>query len=75
MGTTPIFHRVLSFGQTRGLAFGQYGEASPDVHALLTNDVIAAGRMVEQLWHKLGARRAKEARSFIVASLRRRLVF
>ena len=23
-------------GQTRGLAFGAYGEASPDVHALLT---------------------------------------
>ena len=69
-GTTPILDRLQSFGQTRGLVFGQYGEASPDVHALLA---IAAGRMAEQQWRELGARRAEEARSFIVASLRRRL--
>ena len=35
-GTNPILDRLRSFGQTRGLAFGAYGEASPDVHALLT---------------------------------------
>jgi hypothetical protein len=39
---------------------GAYGEASPDVHALLT---VAAD----------GARTQEEARSFIVSSLRRRL--
>ena len=36
-GTNPILDRLRSFGQTRGLAFGAYGEASPDVHALLTS--------------------------------------
>ena len=35
-GENPILDRLRSFGQTRGLAFGAYGEASPDVHALLT---------------------------------------
>ena len=59
-GTNPILDRLRSFGQTRGLAFGAYGEASPDVHALLT---VAAD----------GARTQEEARSFIVSSLRRRL--
>ena len=29
-GTNPILDRLRSFGQTRGLAFGAYGEASPD---------------------------------------------
>ena len=28
-GTNPILDRLRSFGQTRGLAFGAYGEASP----------------------------------------------
>ena len=41
------------------LEFGQYGEASPDVHGLLT---IAARRMAEQEWHELGARRAEKTR-------------
>ena len=55
---------------THGLAFGAYGEASPNVHALLT--VVADGLAARQ-WRDMGARTQEEARSFIVSSLRRRL--
>ena len=71
-GTNPILDRLRSFGQTRGLAFGAYGEASPDVHALLTvaADGLAARPAVAR---RMGARTQEEARSFVVSSLRRRL--
>ena len=69
-GTNPILDRLRSFGQTRGLAFGAYGEASPDVHALLT---VAADGLAARQWRDMGARTLEEARSFIVSSLRRRL--
>ena len=49
-GTNPILDRLRSFGQTRGLAFGAYGEASPDVHALLT---VAADGLAAQ-WRDMG---------------------
>ena len=68
--TNPILDRLRSFGQTRGLAFGAYGEASPDVHALLT---VAADGLAARQWRDMGARTQEEARSFIVSSLRRRL--
>ena len=68
--TSPILDRLRSFGQTRGLVFGAYGEASPDVHALLT---VAADGLAERQWRDMGARTQEEARSFIVSSLRRRL--
>ena len=35
-GTTPTADRLGTFTRVRGLVFGQYGEASPDVHSLLT---------------------------------------
>ena len=69
-GINPILDRLRSFGQTRGLAFGAYGEASPDVHALLT---VAADGLAARQWRDMGARTQEEARSFIVSSLRRRL--
>ena len=69
-GTNPILDRLRSFGQTRGLAFGAYGEASPDVHALLT---VAADGLAARQWRDMGARTQEEGRSFIVSSLRRRL--
>ena len=69
-GTSPILDRLRSFGQTRGLVFGAYGEASPDVHALLT---VAADGLAARQWRDMGARTQEEARSFIVSSLRRRL--
>ena len=66
--TNPILDRLLrSFGQTRGLAFGAYGEVSPDVHA------VAADGLAARQWRDMGARTQEEARSFIVSSLRRRL--
>ena len=68
-GTNPILDRLRSFGQTRGLAFGAYGEASPDVHALLT---VAADGLAARQWRDMGARTQEEARSFIVSSLVRR---
>ena len=67
--TNPILDRLRSFGQTRGLAFGAYGEASPDVHALLA---VAADWLAARQWRDMGARTPEEARSFIVSSLRRR---
>ena len=68
--TSPILDRLRSFGQTRGLVFGAYGEASPDVHALLT---VAADGLAARQWGDMGARTQEEARSFIISSLRRRL--
>ena len=69
-GTNPILDRLRSFGQTRGLTFGAYGEASPAVHALLS---VAADGLAARQWRDMGARTQEEARSFIVSSLRRRL--
>ena len=57
-------------GETRGLVFGAYGEASADVHDLLS---ISADRIVERQWQLAGARSASELRSFIVSTLRRRM--
>ncbi len=69
-GTSPILDRLRSFGQTRGLVFGQYGEASSDVHALLS---VAADGLAGRQWKDMGARTQEEARSFIMSSLRKRL--
>ena len=51
--TNPILDRLRSFGQTRGLAFRAYGEASPDVHALLTVAADGARTQEEALVHRL----------------------
>ena len=69
-GTQPVVARLRSFTRVRGLVFGNYSEASPDVHSLLT---IAAEAMAQRRWQSMGARSAEEARSFIVSALRRRL--
>ena len=50
--------------------FGHYGEASEDVHSLLS---IAADKLSAKRWRTLGARSAAEARSFFVNLVRRRL--
>ena len=64
-------HALRGKDTPRGLAFGAYGEASPDVHALLT---VAADGLAARQWRDMGARTQEEARSFIVlSSLRRRL--
>ena len=69
-GTTPIQDRLRSFSQVRALVFGQYGEASADVHHLLAE---AATRMARSEWRRWGARSMAEARAFFIASLRRQL--
>ena len=54
----------------RPLVFGQYGEASPDVHATVARAAeVVAGRE----WARLGARSEAEARAFFAQSYRRRL--
>ena len=69
-GTTPILDRLRSFTRVRGLAFGQYGEVSDDVHALLSH---AADGHASRHWREFGCRSPEEARSIFVALLRRRL--
>ena len=69
-GATPVEDRLGSLGDVRGLVFGQYGETSPDVDALLS---AAADGVARRIWLRYGARSQSEARSFAVASIRRRL--
>ena len=57
-----------SFGQVRALVFGQYAEASDDVHELLE---IAARRLADQRWRSLGARTAQEAYGIYLSRFRR----
>ena len=69
-GTTPILDRIRGFTRARALVFGNYSEASPDVHHCIA---AAAAEAAKRNWRELGARRAEEAKSFYVASFRRRL--
>jgi hypothetical protein len=69
-GTQPILQRLQSFGRTRGLIYGAYGEASADVHALLS---MAAEAQAEQLWRAAGARTASEMRAILISRMRRRV--
>ena len=69
-GQQPILQRLESFGRTRGLIFGAYGEASADVHDLIA---IAATAQADQQWRETGARTATELRAFLISRLRRRL--
>ena len=69
-GGTPIASRLLSYTPTRALVFGQYAEASPDVHSLI--EVIARRQAAAQ-WRRYGARTETEAYGFFVAALRRRV--
>ena len=69
-GTAPVLDRHRSFTRVRGLVFGQYGEASSDVHALLS---LAAEGHASRHWRELGCRSREEARSIYAALLRRRL--
>jgi hypothetical protein len=68
--TTPIADRLASFTAPRALVFGQYCEASTDVHALLD---LAATASAQARWRLLGARNMQEARGYIITAYRRRL--
>ena len=52
--------------RARAPQVGAYGEASPDLHPLLT---VAADGLAARQWRDMGARTQEEARSFIVSSL------
>ena len=69
-GQSPILQRLQSFGRTRGLVFGAYGEASADVHDLLS---LAATAQAEHLWRESGARSAAEMRALLIGRARRRV--
>ena len=51
---------VQSYGTIRGLVFGAYAEASPDVHCLLECTATHEARL---RWEEMGARRYQEARA------------
>ena len=67
---TPIADRLASFTQVRGLVFGSFAEASPDVHAIID---LCARALARKHWRSSGARSEKEARSVWVACCRRRI--
>ena len=69
-GAQPFMQRLQSFGPVRGLAAGQYGEVSPDVHSLVA---VCAESIASRRWRELGARSAKEACGFVTAAVKRRL--
>ena len=55
---TPVYDRLLSFGQVRCLVFGAYGEGSPDVHHFLR---AAAQQRAARSWRRHGSRTQSEA--------------
>ena len=69
-GTTPVEDRLRWFTDTRGLIFGAYGEASADVHDLLTE---ASVQEAQRLWRLMGARSMSEMRGFVISRMRRRV--
>ena len=68
VAATPILDHLRSFTQVRGLVFGAYAEASPDVHEFID---ICAERMSQRAWRGLGARSASEAKSYFASRMRR----
>ena len=67
---TPIETRLSSYTPVRALVFGQYAEASQDVHTLLQ---YLARRRAQSHWRRYGARTEEEAYGFFIAALRRRV--
>ena len=65
-----VLDRLRALGPVRPLVFGQYGEASPDVHAVIG---LAAGEAARGDWARMGARTESEARAFFLQSFRRRI--
>ena len=64
----PVLSALRAYTPVRGLVFGAYGEASPDVHSLL---YAAADQAARTQWARLGARSHAEAHGSFVVSLRR----
>ncbi len=59
-GATPCADKLRSFGQVRGYVFGNYAEASDDVHYILK---LATDALAAKTWRRLGRRSEAEARS------------
>ena len=60
---------ITTFGQTRGLVWGNYAEASDDVHQLRE---CAAAEAARQNWERMGCRTEAEARGYFAAQMRYR---
>ena len=65
---TPVMDRLQAHGQVRVMAFGAYGEASPDVHHVLA---AAATRHAQSTWRSSGARTQSEAYGYWLQAYRR----
>ena len=62
----PVLSLLRSYGLVRGLVFGAYAEASPDVHALLSHTASLEAR---RSWEEIGARGYQEARARVSAAM------
>ena len=69
-GSTAVLDRLGSYTPVRAAVFGQYAEASSDVHSLIS--AIARARAVRDA-RRYGARTEAEALGFFTASIRRRV--
>jgi hypothetical protein len=69
-GGRPIEARLGTFGKVRGFIFGAYGEASTDVHDLLSQ---AARRMADNTWEAAGAIGPNEMYAFYMQQMRKRI--
>ncbi|CAE8642970.1 unnamed protein product [Polarella glacialis] len=65
----PVQQRLLALGTVRGLVFGSWGEASPDVERLLSA-LVEAGAL--RHWRSMSAGSPEAARGAIAWLLRRR---
>ena len=68
--STAVADRFRAIAPVRPLVFGQYGEASPDVHAVIS---VAAEAAARAGWARMGARTEAEARGFFAHAYRRRV--
>jgi hypothetical protein len=67
-GSKQCEQRLRAFSETRGLIFGAYGEASPDVHDLIA---VASEAKARRLWRQAGARSQKEYQGYVTRNMRR----
>jgi len=64
----PVTQKLASYGRIRGLVFGAFGEASPDVHELA--EVLATSSASRQ-WVRMGSRDPLEAAATLKRTLYR----
>ena len=69
VGQGPVAQRLRTFDPVHGLVFGSWGEASPDVHRLLSS-LAAAG--AQRHYRRMGAQSPEDARGALAWLLKRR---